>query len=82
MRQVHEGVARFDLHHLAPMDRLTALVQVYGSILQRYHPEPWPGRIMLFYPVGSQPDPADPSRGWLGLAGNGVELHNLPGEYH
>ncbi len=52
-----------------------ALEEAYAS----YRPRPYPGRLTLFrsrrLPAGIEPDPL---MGWDGLAGEGVEVRDLP----
>jgi amino acid adenylation domain-containing protein len=50
--------------------------------IERYAPQPWPGRLHLFRAEASHfDDPADPTLGWGALAAGGVDLHRLPGSH-
>ncbi len=55
--------------------------------VERYVADPYAGRIVLFRPLQLDPESAervsaeDPTRGWGGLASEGVEVYHLPG-YH
>ena len=43
-----------------------------------YEPQPFPGRILMFYGEGLY---EDPELGWTGLAEDGIEAIAVPGEH-
>jgi thioesterase domain-containing protein/acyl carrier protein len=58
-------------------------VIMFSDIGWAYTPKPFPGRVFLFCAEGREPEYGiDPTYGWAGVAGGGVELVKLPGDHY
>jgi amino acid adenylation domain-containing protein len=80
-------VAEFHLRKIASSGLQTSaetnLAEADVKAAQAYKPQPFPGRLTLFWPKERPREVyTDSRRGWEGLARGGVEHHELPGEHH
>jgi thioesterase domain-containing protein/acyl carrier protein len=89
-----EGRRRYLLEHLQEhdptfsggMEELRAFLHLYLTHMRamaEYRPAGYPGRIVFFRARERRPryDPPHPELPWLDLAGEGVEVHVLPGDH-
>lgn len=49
--------------------------------MRRYKPDPYPGKITLFWASGRPEEPSDPRLGWGELAELGMDIHKIPGDH-
>lgn len=63
-----------------PPRKIEDIRRSYTRAIYRYRPEPYPGKMTLL--INEEEYANNPSLGWKGLIGGGIEVHKLPGNHN
>ncbi|ALF55339.1 hypothetical protein ACX27_24975 [Nostoc piscinale CENA21] len=64
------------------LQRILQIIQANSEALINYNPKLYPGKMTLFYTKSQFGNhDQDPTRGWLDLAAQGLEIYQIPGHH-
>ncbi len=62
--------------------RVTAVLRASTAAMRAYRPRPYAGRLVFFRAAERRPgEPVRPEEAWVDLAGDGAEVHVVPGDH-